>query len=191
MSPTLFPRPVLVARAAPVRKRVPTEKQLARAIADAARATFTALFQEHPGAYYYVTLVTDGLANRPCVSAWSREALAAAARPDLPAEMIEWSYADSPYCLYRDDLFAEVEALFLARPDRSRPGEYDLRLRAMETAMATLDREGLFGVGAARLRTVVVVEVMPPDYTNAERARRLNPPEAIREWLEGVAEPPR
>tara|TARA_R100000988_G_scaffold7577_1_gene4444 strand:- start:373 stop:525 length:153 start_codon:yes stop_codon:yes gene_type:complete len=31
-------------------------------------------------------------------------------------------------------------------------------------------------------------EVMPPDPTNTERARRLNPPAALTRWLEEVAE---
>ncbi len=66
--------------------------------------------------------------------------------------------------------------------------EVDLRLRAMETAMSRLDSESLFGTGPQRLQIVVNVEVMPPDFTNTERARRLNPPGAIREWLGEAAD---
>jgi hypothetical protein len=58
----------------------------------------------------------------------------------------------------------------------------------MEAAMAQLDREGLFGTGRARLDVVINVEVMPPDWTNTVRAKRLNPPGALHEWLDEVAE---
>ena len=58
----------------------------------------------------------------------------------------------------------------------------------MEKAMANLDKEGLFGVGNQRLGIVINAEVMPPDYTNTERALRLNPREALTVWLEEVAE---
>ncbi|MNT83719.1 hypothetical protein D3C71_1528880 [compost metagenome] len=59
----------------------------------------------------------------------------------------------------------------------------------MELAMARLNEEGLFGHGSRRLRLVVNVEVMPPDQTNTDRAKRLNPPGALNEWLSEVAEP--
>jgi hypothetical protein len=65
---------------------------------------------------------------------------------------------------------------------------YAFRLDAMEAGMAQLDREGLFGEGAERAGIVINVEVMPPDRTNVERARRLNPPEALVEWLSEAAE---
>jgi hypothetical protein len=56
-------------------------------------------------------------------------------------------------------------------------------MQAMENAMIRLDREGAFGTGEARNKMVVLVEVMPPDWTNTERAKRMNPPEALIEWL--------
>ena len=65
---------------------------------------------------------------------------------------------------------------------------YDFRMSAMEEAMARLDRAGLFGIGAQRASIMINVEVMPPDHTNAERAMRLNPPEALTVWLKEVAE---
>ena len=36
---------------------------------------------------------------------------------------------------------------------------------------------------------MINVEVVPPDHTNTERAIRLNPPEAITQWLADAAEP--
>jgi hypothetical protein len=66
--------------------------------------------------------------------------------------------------------------------------EYELRLNVMEAALAELDAEGLFGIGPERDQVVVLVEVMPPDYTNTERARRLNPPSALETWLREAAE---
>jgi Domain of unknown function (DUF4303) len=58
----------------------------------------------------------------------------------------------------------------------------------MEQAMAVLDREGFFGKGDARSAVVINAEVMPPDYGNTERGLRLNPKEALTEWLGEIAE---
>jgi HD-like signal output (HDOD) protein len=58
----------------------------------------------------------------------------------------------------------------------------------MESAVGRLDSEGTFGTGLERLGIVVLVEVMPPDHTNTERALRLNPREALTEWLNDAAE---
>ena len=54
--------------------------------------------------------------------------------------------------------------------------------------MHNLDNEGIFGTGEKRLGIVINAEFMPPDYTNTERALRLNPKEAIQEWLDEIAE---
>jgi hypothetical protein len=35
---------------------------------------------------------------------------------------------------------------------------------------------------------MINVEVMPPDSSNTVRAIRLNPPEAVKEWLKEAAE---
>lgn len=59
----------------------------------------------------------------------------------------------------------------------------------MESAIVKLDRKGVFGHGGDRERIVVNVEVMPPDFTNTQRAVRLNPPEAVRTWIDEAAEP--
>lgn len=50
--------------------------------------------------YYYITLVSDGGANTPCISAWSHEALARCGVNVEDRERIRWSYADLfPICL--------------------------------------------------------------------------------------------
>lgn len=61
----------------------------------------------------------------------------------------------------------------------------------MESAMKRLDQEGIFDVNQERDDVVVLVEVMPPDYTNTERAYRMNNAnsEIFSEWLEEAAEP--
>jgi hypothetical protein len=176
---------------------VPTEFDLADAVYRATRAAVSDLFREHPDHhFYYCSLVTTGEAYGPALSAWSTEALAAAASAsDFDAEMLKWSYADSPFCCYGEQHLQPIRALFDARPqvfdvsDDDADVEYELRLRAMESAMARLDDEGLFGSGDQRLGIVINVEVMPPDTTNTERALRLNPPAALTAWLEEAAEP--
>ena len=55
--------------------------------------------------------------------------------------------------------------------------------------MKMLDEEGLFGRGGKRDKMVVLVEVMPPDSGNTERALRLNPAgPALDMWLEEAGE---
>ncbi|MGV9288860.1 DUF4303 domain-containing protein [Streptomyces sp. NPDC003719] len=174
---------------------MPTEYDLTDAVHRAARAAFTDLFRENPGhRFYYCTLVTPGEAYGPALSAWSEQALAEqAARHDCPPLDLKWSYADSPFCCWGERHLEPVRDLFAARgeladlPDGEDEAEFDLRLRAMETAVARLDAEGLFGTGTARHGLVVAVEVVPPDTGNDERTLRLNPPEALTEWLEEAA----
>jgi hypothetical protein len=174
----------------------PTESDLADAIYRATAAAAADLFRAHPDHHFYwYSLTTTGAAHAPCPSAWSTQALAEAAHTDDDRLMLKWSYADSPFFLYGEKHFAIVNRLFEARPpvdsgaNDAWKSEYELRLRAMETAMARLDHEGLFGVGQERSRIVITVEVTPPDYTNTGRAMRLNPPEALIEWLAEAAEP--
>jgi hypothetical protein len=177
---------------------IPTEFELADAIESATAKAVRALFTRHPRHYYYLSLITTGEAHPPALAAWSREALDDAVKraPDHDAarRALEWSYADSPYYCFGEEFFERVQDLFALRPEvgaldrTAREAEYETRLRAMEAAVARLDRRGLFGVGDDRLKIIVNVEVMPPDYTNTARAKRLNPPEAIRTWLEEVAE---
>lgn len=177
---------------------VPSEQELASAITNATSKAVQKLFSEHPGHYYYVSLITSGDALAPTLSAWSIEALEQSVRhaPDRERArwLLKWSYADSPYCSFGDEFFEPVRQLFEMRPsihslsDDDWNAEYELRLRAMESAMSQVDNSGVFGTGEQRLGMVVNVEVMPPDFTNTLRAHRLNPPEAIRTWLEEAAE---
>ena len=176
-----------------------TQTEISDAIVAASRKAFTGLFQEHPGEYYYCALVTSGEAHPPVVSAWSHEALSVAAAatqdPEEARQDLKWSPADSPYYSYGSQHFRIVNALFAQRPrltadlsEEEWAAEYELRLAAMEEAMARLDAEGIFGRGRKRLGLVVLVEVVPPDHTNTDRALRLNPPEALGNWLEEAAE---
>lgn len=174
--------------------QIPSEYELCEAIADAMRKTLRKLYAEHPGEYYYISLVTTGQGHPPVFAAWSKEALQAAVEssidPVLALEDLEWSYANSPYLGFGEEYFQEVNRLFSKRTELIglSSKETNDRLRAMENAVAKLDKEGLFGVGDERLKVVVNAEVMPPDFTNTERAKRLNPAEAISRWLDEVAE---
>ncbi len=175
---------------------IPTETDLADAVHRAARAAFLDLFREHPGhRFYYCVLVTSGEAYGPALSAWSEQALAEeAARQGCAPSAIKWSYADSPFCCHGERHLEPVRPLFDARgelfdlPDDEVDAEFELRLRAMETAMARLDAEGLFGTGTDRHSVLINVEV-PSEAGDEERALRLNPPEALTDWLTEAAAP--
>ncbi|MFF2015102.1 DUF4303 domain-containing protein [Paenibacillus sp. NPDC058177] len=91
--------------------------ELVAEIAGAARASFCTLF-ENGERYYYCTLFTTGEGHAPNISAWSwealeREAVRQGEESGTPgstiAELIKWSYADSPYCCFRDEDFAKVK----------------------------------------------------------------------------------
>ena len=178
----------------------PSQQELVESIAAAARQAIQQLFREHPENFYYVTLITTGEALAPLLAAWSVEALALASaksREVGAADLLKWSYADSPYCCYGESYFADVKRLFGLRPhmhemawETAGAAEHDFRLNAMESAMKQLDDEGLFGRGDARSRVLVAVEVMPPDRTNVERVHRLNPQgsAAALAWLQEAAE---
>lgn len=174
--------------------KIPTEDDLAKEIKVATRLSFEKLIQTYPGHYYYFTLITSGEAFPPIVSAWSIEALESAANNKEIRELIKWSYADSPFCFFGEEFFQDVKQLFFKRPylidlpDGEWEKEYDLRLNAMERALKELDEEGLFEKNGPRNSIVINAEVMPPDATNTERAIRLNPPEAIIDWLNEAAE---
>ena len=168
---------------------LPSEEQLEEEIYSATKTAFSALLSEHPESYYYFALITTGEAHSPILSAWSREALEKS-DPEL-----KWSYSDSPYCCFKEDVFNKVKDLFALRPqltpeisDREWEKEYSVRLNAMESAMKRLDSEGLFGVGPERNDILINVEVMPPDHTNTERAKRLNPKSSLTAWLREAAE---
>ncbi|RXZ81012.1 DUF4303 domain-containing protein [Paenibacillaceae bacterium] len=177
---------------------------LAAEIAGAARMSFRTLF-ENDERYYYCTLFTTGEGHAPSISAWSWEALEREAarqgdESDTPgstiAELIKWSYADSPYCCFRDENFDDVKQLFIARPAMAeleaeeRNREFEFRLKAMELAMNMLDDEGVFALNQPRESVCVLVEVMPPDEINTEIALRLNQADspAMQAWLAEAAE---
>jgi hypothetical protein len=170
-----------------------SEEQLKQAAKAAVEKTFKELCRDHPETFYYVSLTTSGEASPPAFTAWSHEALAREVEKSTyqdPVDSLKWSYGESPYFCFGEQNLAELKRLFSLRPqmvtsmsDAQWSEEYEFRMRALESAMRELDLEGLFGVGPARNKVVINVEVMPPDRTNTERANRLNPPEALVEWL--------
>lgn len=174
-------------------------ESLVTLIANATRESYLALRIQHPGTYYYFGLITTGEGSAPIVSAWTYEALEvkAAAYPEevgLKSEL-KWSYADSPYCCFGEVYFGAVKRAFEQRPrfsvhmsESEWLNELNARLDAMESAMLLLNNEGLFGIGEERESMVVLVEVMPPDASNTDRAKRLNPPRALSRWLVEAAE---
>ena len=174
----------------------PSEEELIDVIETAAESAITALFREHPEHFYYCSLITTGEAHPPTLTAWSEEALDREVAKGRSREELRWSYVDSPYFCYGEEFFGEARRLFTERPPMDSASvdrwneEYNFRLRCMEEAMKILDNKGLFGEGEKRKNIIINVEVMPPDYTNTERARRLNPSESLTEWLATVAEDP-
>ncbi len=173
----------------------PSETELKNAIYEASKKALSELFSNNPGNYYYCALITTGEALPPFVSAWSKEALEKVVATEGKRNELKWSYADSPFCCYGEEYFSEVKELFSKRheitadiSEEARRAEYNLRLNAMEAAMASLDAEAFFGKGEIRNSIVINVEVMPPDNSNTTRAKRLNPHKAIETWLLEAAE---
>ncbi|RKI38634.1 DUF4303 domain-containing protein [bacterium D16-51] len=173
---------------------------LEKKLEEAARKAIKKLLSENKEHFYYCSLITDGEGHCPVISAWSQEALERIleeeAEPDEDMETVrleyKWSYADSPYYAYGEEFFEEIKELFddgmEDLDDEQAEEEVNLRIEAMERVMAALDQEGLFGIGDDRMKIVINAEIMPPDYGNTERAIRLNPKEALKEWLEEIAE---
>lgn len=169
------------------------EQELEKAV----RKAFEELFETHQEHFYYCSLITAEMAC-PYISAWSEEALQTyCEESDISFEEesldYRWSEADSPYFAYGWDYFKEAERLFyLDDIDEMDDDEYDEwadgLLKCMENIMRRLDQEGLFGTGEKRKKILVAAEVIPPDYTNTERALRLNREEDIKDWLESAAE---
>jgi len=164
------------------------------AIREASRLAFSAVRAARPAEhFYYFALVTTGDGLRPGPSASSVEGLqrvqaeCADQQRAFGIDELRWSEADSPYNLYGDEFFADVEAMFLEGGDhRNLPRqeyrrEVELRYRAMEDALLDLDQEGFFGRGPER--HAVVVNVVAPGEEDEvqilERATRLNPPESL------------
>ena len=103
------------------------------------------------------------------------------------ADLLRWSEAGSPYHLYGDEHFRDVEALFLlggdhrALPEPAYKAEVAARFQAMEDALHDLDREGFFGDGPERF--AVVINVVAPGEEDEDviqaRAARLNPAQSL------------
>lgn len=170
---------------------------------EAVRKAFTDLFEKHSGEhFYYCTLVLIEGVGCPVVSAMSEETLTAVVQKykeeysddtseDNLRKELKWSYADSPYCMYGEQYFTEVQKMVEERDIHAVENfmqEYEFRMDSMERVMADLDNEGVFGNEERRKLMVVIAEVMPPDYTNIERALRLNSKETLKEWMEEAAE---
>ena len=171
------------------------DSDLVEKIEDAVEKAVTKLFEDHKENFYYCSLITCGEAARPVLSAWSWEALDRLSENDEDKLDLKWSYADSPYCMFGEEFLSELDDIFQERPrveDIDDDDEYDkeisIRINSMEKALSNLDKKGLFGVGEDRKKIVINVEFMPPDYSNTERAIRLNPEDALVSWLEEAAE---
>lgn len=170
-------------------------ERLTTLLEHAAEHAFRELFNEFPETFYYCTLATSGEALCPIVSAWSYEALdresSGTSSPKEEREILKWSYADSPFCGYGEKHFEDIERLFneIVVPinetsEKNWQDGIQRRMIAMEKALSNIDRKGIFGTGSRRAGMVVVLEVMPPDNGNAERAKRLNgQTEILREYL--------
>lgn len=176
-----------------------SEETLSHEIEKIAELAFYNLFQLNEE-FYYCSLITTGNALPPIIVAWSYEALERYMLENncesFEKEFIKWSYTESPYFDYGANYMNHLNQLFLLRPQMDASmssieweNEFNTRLKAMENAMHRLDAKGIFGVGDARFKIVINVEVMPPDYENTLRAMRLNPVESLSEWLEEAAEP--
>ncbi len=173
------------------------DEQLVELIQKATKAALEKIFKEHKEKFYYCSLITTGEGLCPIISAWSKEALEEMTRDEDNVEeakyYLKWSYAESPYFAYGEEYFEEVKKVFNERMrslgnEAERDNEIELRINSMEQVMHNLDKEGIFGTGEKRLGIVINAEFMPPDYTNTERALRLNPKEALQEWLDEIAE---
>lgn len=173
------------------------DEMLVEIIQNATQKALSKLFAEHKEKFYYCSLITTGEGLCPIISAWSIEALERVASEEDDVEeakyYLKWSYDETPYFAYGEEYFEDVNKVFLERmraltTGQEKDKEIQLRINSMERVMRNLDMNGMFGNGEERLGIVINAEFMPPDYTNTERALRLNPREALNEWLEEIAE---
>lgn len=172
------------------------KKELTNRLEKIAEKSLRELFEKNKEEFYYCSLITDGEGHCPIISAWSYEALervTSLIESEEVKEEYKWSYADSPYFEYGSKYFEELqndweEHLEAELDDDEFDEEIEARIDMMEEVMKRLDEKGMFGKGKKRLGIVINAEFMPPEYSNTERAIRLNPKEAIEEWLEEVAE---
>lgn len=173
------------------------DESLVKIIQNATENALLKLFKEHNENFYYCSLITTGEGLCPIISAWSVEALERVANKSDNVEeakyYLKWSYVETPYFAYGEEFFKNVNDVFIARMNKlktkeEKDREIQVRINSMEKAMHNLDVKGMFGQGKQRLGIVINAEFMPPDYTNTERALRLNPKDALNEWLEEIAE---
>ncbi len=173
------------------------DEKLVEVIQDATQKALSKLFETYKENFYYCSLITTGEGLCPIISAWSYEALDRVANKEDDVEeakfYLKWSYSATPYFAYGEEFFENVNKLFLERmrvltTEKEIDREIRLRINSMEKVMHNLDMNGMFGQGEKRLGIVINAEFMPPDYTNTERALRLNPEAALSEWLEEIAE---
>lgn len=158
-------------------------EELAAVLVKAASNAFSSLKETHKEYFYYYAFIFDeGL--YPYISAWSYESLEKSIIDnditDEDKNWWKWNYLDSPYVFYGDDeFFKEVYELLDKRAsvlsdDELYDVEWETRIASMEEAMRRLDQSGLFGIEEDRKNVVINVETAPPDYSEYERALRLN-----------------
>lgn len=177
------------------------DKDIVTPLLEAAEQSFLSLFREHKEDFYYCTLVMLEV-GVPCISAMSQEALERIILPDEnygeAKEAYKWSYADSPYFAYAYERYWDkVSRLFEKRFNEQLwdgsasafEAEYLCWIDSMEEVMRRLDEKGIFGRGDMRNKIFINAEISPPDYSNSERARRLNSSDICSEWLRDCAEP--
>ena len=68
--------------------------------------------------------------------------------------------------------------------------EFLFRLKAMETAVRQVDKEGVFSINQKREDICVEVGTMPPDKLTTEITKRLNNPDSLimKEYMAEAAE---
>lgn len=163
-------------------------REIAQAVFQAAADLFAGT-REH---FYFFALCTTGEALAPYVSAWSHEALQRV--PEAEREGLKWDTSSSPYFAFGAEYFAGVNQVFAARgelfdmDDAASEQEFEFRIAAMTEALRRCDAQGIFALNQPRGDIVINVELLPPDETNTQRAKRLNPPEALEQWLIEAAE---
>ncbi len=172
------------------------DEQMTALFEKSLESSFKSLFKKNEKFYYFSFLIDEGI--RPYISAWSYEALErVTSELGLSSNLkLEYKYSpcDSPYCAYEHDShFSESDEMLesndiFSLSDEEFDKEFDLRLNSMEEAMKRLDCKGFFGFGDDRKKIIITVEVVPPDWTNTTRIKRLNPESNIEEWLELCSE---
>jgi len=176
----------------------PTDAELTDAWTTATRNAVTALFAEYPDHHFYrISMMVTDETYPPFLMPVSDQILAQLRAGSPTGEYDKWDYSLTPLFPYgHEEHYAEVRRLLELRPDLQEieddaewEAEFEARMAAVEASMARLDEGGLFGVGDRRDGVLVLVEMMPPQPVDTQRALRLNPPsELFQEWLRDAAE---